>query len=278
MPELPEVETIKLGLEKSIIGQVVQEVDVLTSKSFQGDSQKACSQKVLRVWRRAKNLGIDLSADLTLLFHLKMTGQVIYQNVIGGHPTRDMTGQMPNKSTRVIIHFADESKLFFNDQRKFGWIKLISSGEVEEHLKHLGPEPLEDGFTVEVFTQQLQRRPNTPVKVALLDQQLIAGVGNIYACEACFQAGIDPKRKISDLNTEDYKKLHKGVVGALSSGVKHGGSSKSHYVNAAGEKGYFLDYAYVYNRQNDLCKICQTPISKIQLGGRGTYFCTQCQR
>lgn len=296
MPELPEVEIIKLGLQKKIIGLKIKEVELRSAKSFQNEQGKPFDfaqglrgRKVLNIWRRAKILGMDLSGDMTLLFHLKMSGQLVWkgesgkgkgERFIGGHPTLDMVGAMPNKHTRVIFEFNDKSKLYFNDQRKFGWIRIVNSDQVtgDSSLKSLGPEPLEKGFTWQILKQNLLKHKSMPIKVALMDQAVVSGVGNIYANEACFLAGIDPRAKVSTLTDKQFQALHRGVVGALREGIKYGGSTRAHFVDAEGHKGYFLDYAYCYGRDKHPCKVCKTEIKKVQLGGRGTYFCPKCQR
>lgn len=275
MPELPEVEIIKLGLQKKIIGLKIQKIEVLSPKSFIGNPKEAEGQIVLRIWRRAKILGIDLD-KITLLFHMKMSGQLIYEDekrFIGGHPTEDMLGKMPNSHTRIIFTFSDNSHLYFNDQRKFGWIK-ISDGP----LKNLGPEPLEKEFTWQILKQNLLKHKKMPVKVAIMDQAAIAGVGNIYSNEACFDAKIDPRTKVADLSDEQFKKLHAGIIKVLRIGIEHGGSTRAHFVDPDGRRGYFLDYAFVYGLDKHSCKVCGTEIKKIQLGGRGTYFCQVCQK
>ncbi len=269
MPELPEVEIIKQGLEKKILGLKLKQIEVLNPKTFQGDHKLALGAKVVKLWRRAKLLGIDLSNQLTLLFHLKMSGQIIYLSFIGGHPTKDMTGEMPNKSTRVILTFNDDSKLFFNDQRKFGWIKLMEQEVVakDRFLQALGPEPLEPDFTWQILKSNLLKHKSQAVKVAMMDQTVVAGVGNIYASEACFLAKIDPRKKVKELSDHECSELKLGIVKALQTSIKHGGSIKDH-----------LDFAYVYDLAGKPCKICQTPIKKITIGGRGTYFCESCQK
>ncbi len=283
MPELPEVETIRLGLKKQIIGLTFQKIEVLNAKSLQENPQALIGQKIINVWRRAKVLGLDTDKGVSVLFHLKMTGQIIYvkgqERLSGGHPTQDMREEMPNKSTRVVFSFSDNSHLYFNDQRKFGWVKLVPTDQVDQHsfLKNLGPEPLEDNFTVQVMRERLSRRPNMPVKVAIMEQQLIAGVGNIYASEGCFNAKLDPRKKVKDLTDQEYQKLHQGIKQALQDGIKHGGSSRAHFVNSEGGKGYFLDYAYVYNREGQACKVCSTEIKKLKMAGRGTFLCEHCQ-
>ena len=277
MPELPEVETIKLGLQKKIIGLKITKIQILSAKSFIGNPNLVQGQKVLNIWRRAKILGIDLG-NITLLFHLKMSGQIIYQDekrFIGGHPTQDMVGQMPNSHTRVIFSFSDGSHLYFNDQRRFGWVKVIKGDQ--GNLGNLGPEPLEKSFTWEILKENLLRHKSMPVKVAIMDQTVVSGIGNIYANEACFLAGIDPRVKVVTLTDEQFQTLHNGVIKALREGIRHGGSTRAHFVDAEGHKGYFLDYAFVYGRDKHPCKKCGTEIKKIQLGGRGTYFCERCQ-
>ena len=290
MPELPEVETIKLGLEKKIVGLKISKIQILSPKSFIGNPNLVRGKNILKVWRKGKYLGLDLD-EITLLIHLKMSGQLVYDNgkrFIGGHPTADMVGKMPNSHTRVIFSFSDPlrprseasgSHLYFNDQRKFGWVRVVDSGQVtvDSSLKKLGPEPLEKEFSWQILKSNLLHHKSMPIKVAIMDQQVVSGVGNIYANEACFDAGLDPRTKVGNLTDAQFKKLHSGIIRALREGIKHGGSTRAHFVDAEGHKGYFLDYAFVYGRDKHPCKVCNTIIKKIQLGGRGTYFCPKCQ-
>jgi formamidopyrimidine-DNA glycosylase len=286
MPELPEVETIKLGLQKKIVGLKIKEVDLISPKSFFGQAQDVRNKKVLNVFRRAKMLGIELDGNITVLIHLKMTGQLIHdggKRFIGGHPTADMIGPLPNSSTRVLFIFSDDSKLYFNDQRRFGWVKVIKGAELEVMNSEglffkLGPEPLEKEFTWEILKNNLLRHKLMPIKVSLMDQSVVSGVGNIYANEACFDAKVNPKTKVKDLTDDQFKKLHKGIIKCLQDGIKYGGASRAHFVDSDGHKGYFLDYAYVYGRDKHPCKVCKTEIKKIQLAGRGTFFCPKCQK
>lgn len=315
MPELPEVETIKRGLADKLPGLVIKKIEVLNPKSFQGNLKEVEGKKVVSVGRRGKMLVFELTAvrsDLAaskkvevgtsnvpaalesgssrkaestfLVFHLKMSGQVIFAQwphskfksqgtFAGGHPTKDMRGQMPNRSTRAIFTLGNGSKLYFNDQRKFGWIKIS-----DKLFESLGPEPLKEGFTQELLKANLLKHKNTPVKVAIMDQTVVAGVGNIYAAEALFLSGIHPKRKACQLDDKELQDLFRGIQQALYAGIKHQGSSRSHFVDSDGRKGSFLNFAYVYNREGLPCKVCQKRISKITLNGRGTYFCPNCQR
>ena len=315
MPELPEVETIKLGLQKKIIGLKITKIQINSPKSFMGNPNLAQGQKVLNIWRKAKYLGVELGSSLrdhevakqsikkiatvrqevgprndgvVLLFHLKMSGQLVWKGVsvkgegerfIGGHPTPDMRDEMPNSHTRVIFSFADGSHLYFNDQRRFGWIRVATSTEVTSNklFEKLGPEPLEKDFTWEVLKNNLLKHKSMSIKVALMDQTVVSGVGNIYSNEACFDAKIDPRTKVGDLEDKEFKAIHEGVIRSIKEGIKHGGSSRAHFVDPEGKKGYFLDYAKVYMKNGRPCPRCKTDIKKIQLGGRGTYLCPKCQ-
>lgn len=295
MPELPEVETIRRGLEKKIIGLTIHKVGVLNSKTFFGDPQILWGKKVLKVWRKAKMLGIDLTGDLSIVFHLKMTGQLIYignrqqatgDRLIGGHPTSDMKGQMPNSSTRVIFEFIDprgeisEGKLYFNDQRKFGWVKLVQSSKIKDQkfLQNLGPEPLEKEFSWEILKNNLLRHKNLPIKVALMDQSVVSGIGNIYASEVLFLARVDPRKKVAALSDKEFEKIYQGIKKSLEVAIEKGGSTRAHFVNIEGERGYFLDYANVYGKEGQKCHGCPGKVEKITQAGRGTYFCPSCQK
>lgn len=284
MPELPEVETIKLGLERKIIGQKLAQIQVLNNNSFSGNIAAIKNQEVIHVWRRAKILGVDLTEGVSLLIHLKMSGQLILvsgqDKFFGGHPTSDIMLQMPNKSTRVIFEFKNGAKLYFNDIRKFGWIKQVKTQDIQDlsFIKFLGPEPLTDSFNWQILKTNLLRRPKTAIKIALLDQTVLSGVGNIYASEALFLAKILPKRLVGTLTDAEFKRLFKGIRKTLEQGIKYGGSTRANFVNAAGEKGDFLSYAFVYNRASEDCKRCGSAILKINQARRGTYFCPVCQK
>lgn len=301
MPELPEVETIKLGLETRIVGKTLTNIQILNPKTFIGNPKTLRGSKVLNIDRKAKMLLVNLSGDLTLVFHLKMTGQLIWignrgqvtgDRIIGGHPTPDMRDQMPNQSTRVIFEFSDpsrqkadeasNSKLYFNDQRKFGWVKLIQSSKIKDQsekiLGKLGPEPLERGLTWQILRSNLLKHKSQPVKLAIMDQSVVSGIGNIYASEALFLAKIDPRRRVNTLSDQDVKNLFQGIQESLKLAIKYGGSTRAHFVDAEGKKGYYLDYANVYGKQGYKCKGCPGKVQKITLSGRGTYFCPSCQK
>lgn len=293
MPELPEVETIRVGLSKKITGLKIISVEILNSGSFQGEKSYLVGNKIIHIWRKAKVLGLDLSNSYSLIFHLKMSGQLIWvkkarlgvkreERSGGGHPTQDMLQRMLIKSTRIIFRFSDGSKLFFNDQRKFGWAKLVKTSDLKKinyGLKTvIGPEPLSKNFTIAQLRDNLMRHKNMAIKVALLDQSVVAGIGNIYASEACFLAGINPAKKVETLKQGEFIKLHQAIIDVLRDGIKYGGSSSRLYVNSQGERGSFLNHAFVYERENKQCRICNTAIKKTRLGGRGTYYCSSCQK
>jgi formamidopyrimidine-DNA glycosylase len=288
MPELPEVETIKLGLNKLLIGKQVKAVSFDWTKSFPNDKSTSdvflIGAKVTSVRRRAKVLIIDLSTEYSLIIHLKMTGQLVYRgsdNSFGaGHPNESLIGNLPDKSTRVTIEFNDGSKLFFNDQRKFGWMRLFPTVEIMniDFFKKVGPEPLEPEFTGKVLEQRLQRKKNSNIKAALLDQTVLAGVGNIYADESLWGAKIHPTRLVKTLKPKEIEKLRDEIVYVLSLSIAKGGSTDKNYVNAEGKKGSYLTFARVFRRENLPCPRCDTTIIKTRVAGRGTHLCPFCQK
>src|SRR3954470_23867111 len=209
MPELPEVETIRAGLAKLLPGKVIKDVWYDWDKSFPNAPADVArflvGSQIEKVRRRAKVLIIELSGGWALIIHLKMTGQLVFvgknQRFGAGHPGKELVGQLPAKSTRVILDFTDGSKLFFNDQRKFGWMRLMPTLEIPEidFFKKVGPEPLDADFTVDLFIERLMRRKNSGIKAVLLDQTVIAGVGNIYADESLWGAKIHPASPVSEV-------------------------------------------------------------------------------
>jgi formamidopyrimidine-DNA glycosylase len=290
MPELPEVETIRAGLQQLLPGLKVKYVSSDHEKSFPNTEADVnaflINAEVVGVRRRAKVLLIDLSSEYTLVTHLKMTGQMVYviskgQGRFGaGHPGKSLVGQLPDRSTRVSIEFEDGSKLFFNDQRKFGWMRLMPTIEVEnlDFFKKVGPEPLAADFTAKQFVDRLQRRKNTNIKAALLDQTVVAGIGNIYADESLWGAKIYPGTLVKNVSTPKLKTLFKEVQYVLRLSIEKGGSTDKNYVNAEGRRGSYLDFARVFRRQNQPCPRCGTTIKKTRLAGRGTHFCPLCQK
>lgn len=287
MPELPEVETIRVGLSQRLIGQTIEAVEVLWSKNLTIEqvNRYIAGQQIVGLDRRAKVLIIELSNGHSLLVHLKMTGQMVLveesgQRYAGGHPTDSMAAKLPDKSTRIVFTFASGDKLFFNDQRKFGWIQVLPTAEVFGHalVGRLGPEPLSDDFTLAGFAAVLKRHPKAPIKAVILDQSTVSGVGNIYADESLHLARIHPATRSGDVSMAQVKRLHQAIRTIIAAGVEHGGTSFAHYVNALGGKGDYLDHARVFNQTGRPCPVCGTPIKKIRVAGRGTHFCPKCQK
>ncbi len=288
MPELPEVETVRRGLARLIIGRTVRSEKVFDSpKSFpnaQSDvSQFLIGAKVTQVRRRAKVLLVELSSKYTLVIHLKMTGQLVFrgeEDFGAGHPTDSLIGELPDRSTRVMIEFTDESKLFFNDQRKFGWIKLYPTTEVVniDFMKKVGPEPLEDAFTATDFISRIRRRNGTTIKAAILDQTVLAGVGNIYADESLWGAKIHPAVRVKDVSDAQLAELLKEIKYVMNLAIEKGGSTNKNYVNAEGKRGSYMDFARVFRREGLECpRHPGVLIEKIRVAGRGTHICPVCQ-
>jgi formamidopyrimidine-DNA glycosylase len=294
MPELPEVETVKRGLNILIIGKVIASVRADNPKSFPNAEHDVrnflIGASVTEVRRRAKVLLIDLSTNYTLVIHLKMTGQLVFiishdregsdERFAGGHPTDSLIGALPDKSTRVIFHFTDDSHLFFNDQRKFGWVRLMPTAEVPniDFMKRVGPEPLEADFTVTEFASRFKRRAKTSIKAALLDQSVVAGVGNIYADEALWGAKIHPARLVETIKSGEFRRLYTEVRAVMNLSIEKGGSTNRNYVNAEGKKGSYMEFARVFRREGLACPRCGTEIIKIRVAGRGTHICPHDQR
>lgn len=288
MPELPEVETVRAGLARLLPGRVIDTVEHDTEKSFPNAPEDInkflVGASVTDVRRRAKVLLVELSSQYTLVTHLKMTGQLVFDSSAehfgAGHPNDSLILQLPDKSTRVILKFKDGSTLFFNDQRKFGWMRLIPTVEVPniDFMKKVGPEPLLADFTWQVLRDRLQRRKNTNIKAALLDQSVIAGVGNIYADESLWGAKLHPATLVKDVSDAKIKLLHRALVDVLNLSIDKGGSSNRNYVDAEGKKGSYMSFANVFRRENQPCPRCGTTIIKTRVAGRGTHLCPKCQK
>lgn len=287
MPELPEVETVRRGLEKLIIGRVIKEVVHDTEKSFPNATADVraflINASVSAVRRRAKVLLIDLSTDYSLVIHLKMTGQLVFvgdERFGAGHPNDSLINELPDKSTRVTFTFGDDARLFFNDQRKFGWIRLMPTIEVPNisFMQKVGPEPLDADFSWQQFAQRFERRAKTSIKAALLDQTVVAGVGNIYADESLWGAKIHPKRLVSSIARPEFKRLYTELRTVMNLAIERGGSSDKNYVNVEGRRGSYLDFARVFRREGLTCpRHPDVEIIKFRAAGRGTHICPVCQ-
>jgi formamidopyrimidine-DNA glycosylase len=291
MPELPEVETVRRGLESRIIGQKITDVWFDWAKSFPNSEEDVkqflIGAKVLEVKRRAKVLLIELDSKYSLVIHLKMTGQLVYRSDQdrwgAGHPNNSLVGDLPDKTTHVIFSLSkakQTARLFFNDQRKFGWVRLIPTAEVPniDFFKKIGPEPLSAEFTKSDFRKCLKKRPNSNIKSALLDQSVIAGVGNIYADESLWGAKIHPKTLVKNIGDSKLNTLFEQLRYVLELSIEKGGSTDRNYVDAEGKRGSYLSFAKVFRRDGKPCPRCGTTIIKIRSSGRGTHLCPRCQK
>lgn len=270
MPELPEVETIRKQLHSRLKGRVVSDVIIYKTgretpvgKYF---IRQVTGGRLAGVGRRAKVLIFQFDDGRAILGHLKMTGKFLF---VDDEYSR-------GKHDRILFVFTDGTRMMWSDIRQFGYLKLVSDSELQEQMGKYGPEPLETPV------QELANRLLTPktrkIKAALLDQETIAGVGNIYADEACHRAGIRPTRRLSTLNNEDRIRLAKEIVSVLTESLAQKGTSANDYVDTEGEKGGFLSLLRVYGRENEPCLTCKTKIKKMVLGGRGTHYCPSCQK
>lgn len=278
MPELPEVETIRRGLKDFIINKKITKIDILCEKSFQGTPTFG---RIIEIRRFGKALIIDLDNGNSLMIHLRMTGQLIYdgeERYAAGHPSENFTSQLPNKQTRVVIEL-DHGTLFFNDQRKFGFIKVLATNEVKNDtfIKKLAKEPW--NITAKELYTKLQKHKKSPIKASILDQTIICGLGNIYADETLFAIGIHPESKSGALSLKNTTDLIHSAAKVMECSIDSGGSTMKTYVKADGTRGDYLEnFAQVFRREGKPCTKCGTKIIKIRVAGRGTYICPNCQR
>lgn len=280
MPELPEVETIKLQLNTVLPGLTIKEIKILSPKSFGGEKKEIIGKRITGIRRFGKMFVVDLDNGLSLGIHLKMTGRLIYR---GKKQPKDLKigdpniQKLPSKHTRVIIYFTSGDKLYFNDLRKFGWIRVMDKSQVTSRKFKLGIEPFTNDFTIEKF-QKVLASSKKPIKLLLMDQEKIVGVGNIYANEALFCAKINPKIPSNKINSSEIAVLYDKVLGVLKDGIKWRGASDDAYLDAFGQQGEVQKHFCVYNQEGKKCpNKCGGTIKKIKLGGRGTYFCPACQ-
>ncbi len=269
MPELPEVETIVRQLNEKIKDQTISQIKVIDyARNVHGNLAEKARARIKEVVRRAKLLIFHLSNGYSFILHLKLTGQLLYH--------RKLPEELP-KATHVIFSFKDGSALLFNDFRKFGYVKLMETKEVDGYLirQGLGPEPLET--SLKAFKMRLEEKPKAKIKPLLMDQSFIAGLGNIYAQEACYLAGLLPTRKISSLSEGEIERLYRVIQELLRSAIKHQGTSfDTIYVTPENKRGSFDTFLKVYHQLK--CHQCGSALKRIALAGRGTYYCPKCQR
>lgn len=280
MPELPEVESIKLQLQKYIIGHTIESIQVNWLKTFPLDKEKVIGSKIIDVRRFGKVLVVDFENGNALIIHIKMTGQLVYRGPnlkITPTLSKKIYGGVPGKHTHIIFHLDKEGILYYNDIRKFGWMKVLKSTEIKTLaiLNKMGPEPLTT-LSLDLF-KEILKKSSRSIKVVIMDQERIAGVGNIYANDALYLSGINPIRKANSLTNIEEEKLFKAIEEVLRRGIKAGGASENTFVTPDGTEGSYQDISLVYGKKGLPCANCKTEIERIVIGGRGTFFCPKCQ-
>lgn len=289
MPELPEVETIRRGLQQRIVHKkIAQCINYKSEKSFPNHADQVAefliNAEIIGVHRRAKLLLIELSTSYTLMVHLKMTGQLVYVDEAGrwggGHPSDSLIRALPDTTTRESLIFTDGSQLFFNDLRKFGWMRLCPTIELPalSFMRTVGPEPLVSTTTPEVVIPRIRRHDRTTIKAAILNQSVIAGVGNIYADESLWMARIHPATRVENVTDKQLTEWLVCIKRVMRLSIEQGGSTDKNYIDVDGKRGNYLTFAHVFRREGLPC--ARHPgvlIEKIRVAGRGTHICPVCQ-
>jgi formamidopyrimidine-DNA glycosylase len=298
MPELPEVETTVRSLRRTILGLTIKDVwtDLATKDKRQRDAianteyfkvfkKEIKNKKILSVERQAKNILINISGGKTILVHMKMTGHLLFNNKDKFvHVIFTLTSPQPSPyKGEGVMHLA------FSDMRKFGKITLLDpegkgtsygAGTKTSYLAHLGPEPLDKDFTWQKLKERLRKKPNGKIKTVLMDQSVVAGIGNIYSDEILWQAGIHPERRVSKIKETEFKEIFKAMQKILLKSIRVGGDSMSDYINISGEKGKFQFYHQAYRRTGEKCgkKNCKGVIKRKMTNGRSAHFCDMHQK
>lgn len=308
MPELPEVQTVVTELNKRIVGRKIKRVTVNMGKiisigpqtvsNIRDTSQKTVNEfaklltdrKFTSVHRRGKMLIFDIDGPLSMLVHLKMTGQFIYEDKAQAKRTgskyrilNKLTAplvKLPTKHTHVIFHFTDGSTLYYNDLRQFGYLRLVHDKDIDKvaEFKNYGPEPLDKTFTFEVFQAALKNRKKIPIKLALMDTKVVVGIGNIYSDEILYHGRVRPDRKVESIKPKELKAIYEQIKPVLLTGIKYKGSSVGDFVRTDGKWGSMGKHHFVYGRKNQACLGCGTIILSKKLGGRTTCFCPKEQK
>jgi formamidopyrimidine-DNA glycosylase len=287
MPELPEVETVRLQLLHKLKGQTIKQATVHHPKTTAHDTQfaKRVKNKTIEHIDRVGKLMIFSfvnEPNFFFLAHLKMTGQFLFLDKAGnlgggGHTLSPTDTHLPNRHTRVSFLLESGDQFFFNDMRLFGYVKIATAKEVTEARSKFGPEPIHNDFDVEEFAKKLKRR-KTPVKAALLDQSFVAGLGNIYVDEALFVAGVRPMRRADKVTKSEAAAIAAASGTIMNASIAVGGTTFQHFVDTGGDNGNYTDYLQVFGKQNTPCPRCSTTIKKTRCAGRGTHYCPRCQK
>lgn len=281
MPELPEVESIRIGLEKSLLNKAILNVEIRNEKIVSSNSNirtpnkhktsefknSLINRKIISIKRRAKNIIVTLDNESIILIHLKMTGQLIVNGEI-------------NKHTHIIFYINDGSTLLYNDTRQFGYVLFFKN--IEEaislgHMTRIGLEPMDSNFTFEFLHRNILNKKKN-LKSVLLEQSIVVGCGNIYTDEICFASNVLPERICNTLTIEEIKSLHKNIKSVIQKAIKLGGSSVSDYKLSDGTRGGYARHHKVYGRVGLECFNCGNILEKSLIAGRTTVYCTKCQR
>ncbi len=287
MPELPEVETVRMQLRRGVVGKTITAVEVFHGKSVEHDTtieDRLLGKTIADIDRIGKLMIFSFvnEADLFLLAHLKMTGQffVVSGSGVagGGHSmTAADVRELPGRHTRVAYHFSDGTVLYFNDMRLFGYTKLADAATVSAARAGFGPELIDDAFDDAWFMARLKKR-NTPIKAAMLDQSFVSGLGNIYVDEALWRAGIRPMRIASTVTKKEAAALRAAARDVMLESIQVGGTTFQNFADAEGHAGNFTQYLQVFGKQGTPCPRCGEIILKTRVGGRGTHYCPRCQK
>lgn len=289
MPELPEVETMKLQLGQFLTGHKIVSVVVNNRRTFGGDESKIVGAKVIDTRRFGKVSVIDLDNGYSILTHVKLTGQFIYRGPNLKNPEKlssKVTGGIPGPHTLVVFNLDHDGKLYYNDVRRFGWIRIEKTDDVEKEkfVAKLGPEPhVAKGFAGQALTldyfRQILLKTKRPIKIVIMDQEKMGGVGNIYATDALWLAKINPKKPANELNPDQQKELYDAITTVLKAGLKYGGASELAFVTPDGREGEYQNHTLAYAHTGEPCERChKSTFQKYFLGGRGTYWCPVCQK
>ncbi|MCX6796053.1 MAG: bifunctional DNA-formamidopyrimidine glycosylase/DNA-(apurinic or apyrimidinic site) lyase [Candidatus Falkowbacteria bacterium] len=286
MPELPEVETIKNDLTKRILNKKIRDIEIRKKKIVRNKANLFLKTLINNEFSAIDRIGKLLIFSLRrnnefLLIHLKMTGQLIYcqqgKFIVGGHSLPKIGTSLPNKYSHVIFTFADNSKLFFNDLRQFGYLEIVDEEKLKKIKSQFGIEPLTKEFKLPKL-EEIFKKKSTLIKAVLMDQGLIAGIGNIYADEILFAAQINPNHQAKNLNKKEVVRIYKASSQVIRTAIKHRGTTFNDYTDADGNVGSFAKFLKVYGRAGEKCYRCGSIVKKIKMAGRGTHFCPTCQR
>ena len=285
MPELPEVETIINDLKQKVLNKKIVRLDLYLPRIIKNTpnyfKKIIINNSFKNISRVGKLIIIELSRKNFLIVHLKMTGQLVYEEknkiIAGGHSQNSPINNLPNKYTRVSFEFNDGARLFFNDMRTFGYLKIVSKNKLCKILLKYGDDPTAETFEFNKWYDKIKNR-QTSIKAVLLNQSLAAGIGNIYADEILFHAGVKPARIARKLSGKEAEKIFKAIKLILKKAIKHRGTTFSDYVDADGNKGNFIKFLNVYGREGKQCKKCGGLIKKTKIAQRGTRYCPKCQK